>query len=306
MRYGWYCRRRSAIQRLNLYMSGWDGSGIRFFACTNWHFRLVDNQTFDMKSLTDKTAIVTGSNRGIGRAIAIRLAQEGAQIVLCARDQKLLDETAQQIAEIGAASTAISLDLRRPDSATKLVNTALESFGRIDIVVNNAGATKRGEFEDLSEDDWSDGFALKFFGAVRLARAAWPHLKQRAGSVLNIGGVGGRTPGAQFAIGGSVNAALLSFTKALADTGIRDGIQVNAINPGSIRTDRLTRRLAAAAAARGIDIDTAAQNLVRESNITRLGDPEDVANLVAFVVSPAGRLLHGSLIDMDGGQTKTI
>jgi len=154
----------------------------------------------------------------------------------------------------------------------------------------------------LTDDDWADGFALKFFGAVRLTRAAWPHLKQQSGSVINIAGVGGRTPGPQFAIGGSVNAALLSFTKALADVGVRDGVQVNAINPGSIRTERLAKRLAAM----GGDPEEAARSLVREANVTRLGEPEDIANLVSFVVSPAGRLLQGSLIDMDGGQTKTI
>jgi NAD(P)-dependent dehydrogenase (short-subunit alcohol dehydrogenase family) len=124
--------------------------------------------------------------------------------------------------------------------------------------------------------------------------------------VVNIAGIGGRTPGAEFTIGGSVNAALLSFTKALADQGVRDGVQVNAINPGSIRTDRLARRLAADADKAGIDLEAAAVNMVRAANTTRLGDPEDIANLVAFVVSPAGRFLQGSLIDMDGGQTKTI
>jgi 3-oxoacyl-[acyl-carrier protein] reductase len=253
-----------------------------------------------------KTAIVTGSNRGIGRAIALRLAQDGAQIVLCARDQRLLDETVREIEHCHGRAVAVSLDLRRPDSAAQLVSSALSAFGRIDILINNAGATKRGEFEDLSEEDWADGFALKFFGAVRLARAAWPYLKQQAGSVVNIAGVGGRTPGPQFAIGGSVNAALLSFTKSLADVGIRDGVQVNAINPGSTRTDRLARRLAASAAEMGVDVKTATQNLVRDANITRLGEPEDIANLVAFVVSPAGSLLQGSLIDIDGGQTKTI
>jgi len=147
---------------------------------------------------------------------------------------------------------------------------------------------------------------LKFFGAVRITRAAWPHLKQQSGSVVNIAGVGGRTPGPQFAIGGSVNAAVLSFTKALADVGVRDGVQVNAINPGPVRTDRLERRLAAEAAASGTDVVEAARSFVRDAKITRLGDPEDIANLVSFMVSPAGRLLQGSLIDMDGGQTKTL
>jgi NAD(P)-dependent dehydrogenase (short-subunit alcohol dehydrogenase family) len=246
-----------------------------------------------------KTAIVTGASRGIGRAIGLQLARDGAQVVLCARDRDALDQTA------GAAqgrAIVVALDLRLPDSAGQIVTSALNAFGGIDILVNNAGATKRGEFELLTDDEWADGFALKFFGAVRLTRAAWPHLKQQSGSVVNIAGVGGRTPGSQFAIGGSVNAALLSFTKALADAGVRDGVQVNAINPGFVRTDRLAKRLAAM----GGDEKEAVRSLVREANVTRLGEPEDIANLVAFVVSPAGRLLQGSLIDMDGGQTKTL
>ncbi len=256
--------------------------------------------------MQSKTAIVTGANRGIGRAIALRLARDGAQIVLCARDQRALNDAVREIEQSGGRAVAVSLDLRLPDSASQLVTAALTRFGQIDILINNAGATKRGDFTELTDEDWVDGFALKFFGAVRLTRAAWPHLKRHSGSVVHIAGVGGRTPGPQFAIGGSVNAALLSFTKAIADVGIRDGVQVNAINPGSIRTDRLARRLASTAAAMGIDVAAAAENLVRDSNITRLGDPEDIAGLVSFVVSPEGRLLQGSLIDMDGGQTKTI
>ena len=253
-----------------------------------------------------RTAIVTGGNRGIGRAIALRIARDGAQVVLCARDQSALDDAVQEIERSHGRAVAVSLDLRAPESAAQLVDSALAAFGTIDILINNAGATKRGEFETLSDEDWADGFALKLFGAVRLTRAAWPHLKQRSGSVVNIAGIGGRTPGPQFAIGGSVNAALLSFTKALADAGIRDGVQVNAINPGSVRTQRLARRLAADAERFGIDVDTAARNLVREANATRLGEPEDIANLVALIVSPEGRFLQGSLIDIDGGQTKTI
>jgi 3-oxoacyl-[acyl-carrier protein] reductase len=253
-----------------------------------------------------KTAIVTGASRGIGRAIALRLAQEGMRVVLCARDQAALDEAAHEIETSSGVAIAVALDLRLPESAGRLVEATVNAFGSIDVVVNNAGATKRGEFEDLADEDWSDGFALKFFGTVRLTRAAWPHLKQQRGSVVNIAGVGGRTPGPQFTIGGSVNAALLSFTKALSDIGVRDYVQVNAINPGAVRTDRLVRRLQADAAAKGIDLAAAAADLIRTANITRLGEPEDIANLVSFIVSPGGRFLQGSLIDMDGGQTKTL
>jgi 3-oxoacyl-[acyl-carrier protein] reductase len=172
--------------------------------------------------------------------------------------------------------------------------------------VNNAGATKRGDFFELTDADWADGFALKFHGAVRLTRAAWPHLKARRGSVLNIIGAGGRTPTAEFTIGSSVNGACLSFTKAIADLGIQDGVQVNAINPGRIRTDRFQQTLAAEAVHHGGDLNAALEAIIRKSNIVRLGEPEDVANLAAFMLSPQARYLQGALIDLDGGHTKSI
>jgi NAD(P)-dependent dehydrogenase (short-subunit alcohol dehydrogenase family) len=257
-------------------------------------------------TLAGKVALVTGGSRGIGRAIGVRLAQEGARVVLAARQERILARVSAEIVADGGAATAFAADLRTVEAPAALVRVALEAYGAIDIVVNNAGATRRGDFLEMPDADWVDGFALKFFGAVRLARAAWPHLKQTHGSVLNIIGVGGRTPGAEFTIGGSVNGACLSFTKALADIGIRDGVQVNAINPGAIRTDRLRGWLEAAAAQHGGDIEAAARQMVQRANTVRLGEPEDIANLAAFIVSPPGRFLQGALIDMDGGQTKTV
>jgi len=243
--------------------------------------------------LQGKVAIITGASRGIGNAIARRLAADGAKVVLCGRDVELLNRTA---AQIGSAAHFVASDLRLVESAAQTIDSALETFGAIDILVNNAGATKRGDFESLTEEDWQDGYALKLFGAVRMARAAWPHLRMRGGSLVNIAGSGGRTPGAQFTIGGSVNAALLSFTKAMADLGLPDGVQVNAVNPGPVRTARLEKRLAT----------TSLEAFLKEERIAKVGEPEDIAALVAFIVSPHGRLLHGSLIDADGGLTKTI
>jgi NAD(P)-dependent dehydrogenase (short-subunit alcohol dehydrogenase family) len=253
-----------------------------------------------------KTAIVTGASRGIGRAIAIRLARDAFRTVLCARDTAALGEARQLIESQGAPADIFPADLRLPETPARLANFALERTGRIDVVVNNAGATKRGDFLALTDDEWSDGFALKFFGAVRLTRAAWRHLKASAGTVVFISGVGGRTPGAEFTIGGSVNAALLSLTKALADLGIRDGIRVNAVNPGTIRTQRFQTRLDAIARTTGLDVAAAEQKFVREAGINRIGEPEDIANLVAFAVSPENSLLHGAILDLDGGATKTI
>jgi 3-oxoacyl-[acyl-carrier protein] reductase len=139
-----------------------------------------------------------------------------------------------------------------------------------------------------------------------LVRAAWPSLRAAGGSIVNISGVGGRTPGAAFAIGGSVNAAVLSLTKSLAETGRDAGIQVNAVNPGAIRTERLEKRLAAIAASRNISLQAAERIFIETEKVTRIGEPEDIANLVVFLVSPQGRFLHGALVDADGGATKTI
>jgi NAD(P)-dependent dehydrogenase (short-subunit alcohol dehydrogenase family) len=253
-----------------------------------------------------RVAIVTGASRGIGRGIARELASDGVHVILAARDEAALDDVAGEIRAGGGRADAYAVDLRAVDAAERVVSFALARGGRLDILVNNAGATKRAEFVQLSDEDWADGFALKFFGAVRLCRAAWPHLKASRGSVLNIAGVGGRTPGAAFAVGGSVNAALLSFTKALAETGLVDGVQVNAVNPGAIRTDRLRKRLAALAAAHDGDAAAAEAEFVRRERVTRIGEPEDIAHLVAFIVGPRGRFLHGALIDADGGATKTL
>ena len=250
----------------------------------------------------DKVAIVTGSSRGIGRAIAARLASEGARLILTGRDSQALDDAAAGM----RGSHSLPLDLREPDSAAKLTAFAIERCGRIDVLVNNAGATKRGEFLDLTDSEFADGFALKFFAAVRLTRACWPHLRSANGGVVFISGVGGRTPGAQFTIGGTVNAALLSFTKAIAELGIRDGVQVNCVNPGTVRTARYTARLNALAAERGLDPAAAEAAYVRDAHVTRIGEPADIAALVAFIASPEGRFLHGSLLDIDGGATKTI
>ena len=256
--------------------------------------------------LEGKIAIVTGASRGIGRAIALRLAQDGATLVLASRTDADLTKVASEIRSAGGHATCVASDLRNVEAPTSLVKAAVAAHGGIDILVNNAGATKRGDFFELTEADWADGFALKFLCMVRLTRAAWPHLKARGGSVLNIIGAGGRTPFAEFTIGSSVNGACLSFTKAVAAIGIRDGVQVNAINPGRIKTERFQYLMAEEAARHGGNMEAASRELVRKMNIVRLGEPEDVANLAAYMVSPTSRFLQGAFVDLDGGETKTI
>ena len=253
--------------------------------------------------LTDKVGIVTGASKGIGRAIAQVLAKEGMRLVVVARSRQQLDELA---GPLGAACLVQAVDLMNPDAPAAIVAATLATYGRIDVLVNNAGATKRGDFLALSDSDWSDGFALKLFGAMRLSRAAWPHLCSSSGSIVNIVGIGGRTGQAEFAIGGAVNAALLNLTKVLADRGVKDGVRVNAINPGGIATDRLQTRLKTFAAERHIDLRKAEEEMARAFGVARFGQPEEIARLVAFLASPQAAFCQGAIVDADGGQTRTL
>jgi 3-oxoacyl-[acyl-carrier protein] reductase len=253
--------------------------------------------------LSGKVALVTGASRGIGRAIAARLASEGMMISAVARSKDQLETLA---ASLPTDCLAQAVDLRQPSAARTVVDATVARFGRIDLLVNNAGATKRGDFFELTDADWEDGFSLKFFGAMRLCRAAWPHLEASRGSVINIIGIGGRTGSAEFTIGGSVNAAASLFTKALADRGVTDGVRVNAINPGSIKTDRLAARMKTFAADHGLGPSEAEAAMAQASGVSRFGEPSEIAAAVAFLASPACGFCHAAIVDIDGGQTRTL
>jgi NAD(P)-dependent dehydrogenase (short-subunit alcohol dehydrogenase family) len=253
--------------------------------------------------LSGKVAIITGASRGIGRAIAETVAAEGMRLVLAARSRAPLDELAGSLA---TDCLVQAVDLREPASATQVVAAAIEHFGQIDLLVNNAGATVRGDFLTLTDAQWADGMALKFFGAMRLCRAAWPHLRDRQGAIINIAGVGGRTGSAEFAIGGAVNAALLNLTKGLADRGVAEGVRVNAINPGTIATERLKTRVRNYAAEQGVTEQEAARRMPQAMRVARFGEPEEVARAVAFLASPQAAYCQGVILDVDGGQTRTL
>ncbi|MPZ40168.1 MAG: SDR family oxidoreductase [Rhizobiales bacterium] len=256
--------------------------------------------------LAGKLALVTGSSRGIGRGIAVALAQEGCDLVLTGTDEAALAAAAAAVTACGRKAKIVASDLRQDTAPAALIDAVKSAYGRLDILVNNAGTTKRGDFLALTDADWADGYALKLFAHVRLARVAWPLLKASGGSVVSIGGTSGRMPTAGFTIGSSVNAAVAAFSKALADLGKTDGVQVNCIHPSYVDTERFARRVKADMERTGKSEAEVREWHRNDIGIIRLGTTDDVANLVAFIVSPRGRWLHGATVDLDGGEVKAL
>jgi 3-oxoacyl-[acyl-carrier protein] reductase len=174
--------------------------------------------------MSGKVALVTGGSKGIGRACAESLAAEGCDVMLVARTEADLREAAAAIAAASGRRVEIcATDLRAPQGCQAAVGALEHAFGRLDVLVNNAGATQSGDFFTLDDSVWEDGFALKFYSYMRLSRALWPLLKEAQGAVVNVIGGASKTPNANFMIGGAVNAAITNFTKALAELGLRDG-----------------------------------------------------------------------------------
>jgi len=256
--------------------------------------------------LKNKVGIITGASRGIGAETARVLAREGCSLVLAARDAAELARRVEEARDAGGQALAFPVDLCTPASAAAMVEAAVAKYGHLDFIVANAGAAKMGDILDLTDDDWHGGFELKFFGHVRLIKAAWPHLKARRGSIVLIAGAAGRTPGSTGLVTGAINSALFNLNKGLATRGIADGIQVNAISPGAVRTDRYIVRLRQAAQSNNITEAEAERRVVAEHGVTRVGEPADIAGMISFVLSRHGNLLQGAVIDMDGGKTKGV
>jgi len=256
--------------------------------------------------LKGKVALVTGSSRGIGRGVALAFAEESCDLMLTGRDEAALAEVAETIRGKGRKAAVSVLDLREPTAPAALIEAVKREFGQLDILINNAGTTKRGDFFELSDADWADGYALKLFAHVRLARAAWPLLKARRGSLVAIGGTSGRKPEKHFTIGSSVNAAVAAFTKCLADLGKDDHVQVNCIHPSLVETERQWKRIRAEVERTGEPEDKVRERFCRAIGLMRYGAVEDVADLVTFIVSSRATWLHGATIDLDGGEIPVL
>lgn len=258
-----------------------------------------------MKPFSDKSAFVAGGSKGIGYACALRLAEGGANIFLAASNEERLRSASADIKRKTGVETGVhAADLRQLDNCIQAADALIGLFGGCDILINAAGATKGGIFPEQPDEEMLDGFTLKFHAAVRLSRLLWPQLKKSSGCVVNIVGGFARTPASDFMVGGAVNAALANFTKALADQGLKDDVNVNWIHPGLTETERLQSIFEARADQQNRTVEEIREETIAAEGLRRLGKPEDVAELVAFLCDPHARHVHGTGIALDGGGSK--
>ena len=248
--------------------------------------------------LKGKVAVVTGGTEGIGRATALKLAQEGAKVAICARRAEPLGKTADEIRKTGAEVLPMPADMSKAEDIERFMNAVVGHFGRIDILVNNAGTSARGRFLEVDDATWSADLELKLFGAIRCTRLAVPHMKKQGGGrIINITISSAKQPGAQSMPTSVSRAAGLALTKALSKEYAADNILVNTVCIGKIKSGQHERRYER----EGISAGEYYGQMARDIPLGRVGEAAEVANVIAFLASDAASYVTGSSINLDGG-----
>ncbi len=255
--------------------------------------------------LKDKVVLVTAGSKGLGKATAHAFAKEGAKIVLSARSD-VLDTTAETIRnETGADIHAIRADLTSQSDIDNLVAQTIDRFGRIDILIINAGGPPPGNFLDLTVDDWERAVQLTLMSAVRLCYAVLPHmLQQESGSIVAIESITIKQPVDNLILSNSIRLAVIGLLKSLADQFGSQGIRVNSVNPTYTSTGRVDQLLSALAERNGTTIIEEAAIIGSKSPMGRMGTPDEFGRTVAWIASPAASFIHGHNLMFDGGTTR--
>ena len=258
--------------------------------------------------LGGKAVLVTGGSKGIGKATAHAMAAEGARVVICSRNQAALDDTARAVKkDTGKDVESIAVDLSTLEGVERAAAEAVRRLGRLDVLVNNAGAIKGGDFLTMPDDEWVAGWSLKLLGYIRMARAVFPRMREQGGGrIVNVVGMAARNPATTYMTGGAANAALINFTKALADLGAPSNILVTAVSPGPVKTDRWDGLQRQQAAAAGKDLETYIKEQSHGLPLGRIALPEEVADLVCFLASDRAAFLTGIAVTLDGGMSRGV
>jgi 3-oxoacyl-[acyl-carrier protein] reductase len=258
--------------------------------------------------LKEKVALVAAGSRGLGRAVAEELAAEGASLVLCAREQQTLTETAAAIAESKNAHVlAVPGDVTVTADIERVVESGIDRFGRIDILVTNAGGPPAGRFDQLTREQWDRAIGLTLMSAVELTRQVLPGMRQRRwGRILNITSIAVKQPVENLLLSNSLRAGLTGFARTLANEVAAEGITVNNILPGYTRTERLEELAQMMADKQGISAAEFRGRWEKEIPMGRLGEPREFAALAAFLVSERASYITGTSIQVDGGWIKSL
>lgn len=259
-------------------------------------------------NLTGKVAFVTGASKGIGREVALSLANEGCDVVITARGSEELEKTAAGLTEqTGRRVIAQAGDMSQSPDVERCVQAALAEFGRIDILVTCAGSSPGGLLEELTDEQWMESLNLKFMGYVRTVRAVVPHMVQQGkGAIVLVVGNDGLKPSFWEMTAGAANAADLNFASSIADQYGPKGIRVNTVNPGPVDTDRWDGLEKAFARDMGVDQAEARRRAEASIPLGRITHPEEVAALVSFLASDLAASVHGAHIPIDGAQRKAL
>ena len=255
-------------------------------------------------SLSGRSAIVTGGSKGLGYAIAMQFAQSGADVAIAARGREALDKAVTDVKAVAKGKViGVTGDVGEPAGIKKIYDEAVKAFGKIDIVVNNAGTSRNAKFEDITDEVWREDIDQKVFAAIRLTRLAWPAMKERKwGRVINVLNIGSKAPRAGSAPTTISRAAGAALTKVLSHEGAPHGILVNAMLVGFIESDQHVQR----AAKDGIPLDEYIGRRAKDIPLRRIGKAEEFANLACFLASDAASYITGTAINVDGGHSPVM
>ena len=258
--------------------------------------------------LKDRVAIVAASSQGLGKAVALALAREGAKLAMCSRKADAIEAAADEIRRTtGVEVLAMAADVTRPDEVRRLVAETLQRFGRIDICVTNAGGPPSKSFAETTESDWTAAVDLNLLSVVYLAREVLPVMrKQRWGRLLTITSVAVKQPVDGLILSNSVRSAVSGLVKSLANEYGKDNVTVNNVCPGYTRTARLNELAARLATNEGVAREQAEERWTRQIPLGRLAEPEEFANVVTFLASERASYITGVSIAVDGGLVKGI